>query len=111
MQYYRSFMETFGIPEDVLDRVISVRVKDHYYWAVQHEGALVTVSCAADRNHLYDGNDATLSEQLVTDEELFFENKEIDQTLVVQAFSAKHDPTSVVYIVTSLRDLRCVYNR
>ena len=111
MNHYAHFLKSFGVPEEIVDRMVAFRVKDHYYWAVETRGELCLVYCAYDKNHLYDGKDETLCEKMITSQTLIFRDQELAQTVVMQEYHSPHDEEDVVYVATSLRDLRCVYMR
>lgn len=111
MNHYAHFLKSFGVPEEIVDRMVAFRVKDHYYWAVETRGEMCLVYCAYDKNHIYDGKDETLCEKMITSQTLLFRDQELGQTVVMQEYHSPYDEEDVVYVATSLRDLRCVYMR
>ncbi|MCK5802872.1 MAG: hypothetical protein KAI66_08570 [Lentisphaeria bacterium] len=109
MQYTIHFLKAFGIPEDIADKVVAFRVKDHYFWAVEKKGELRLVYCAYDKDNIYDGKDETLCDKIVTTEDLIFGSGEMAQTVVLEKYQNDFDPNDTVYIATSLREQRCLY--
>ena len=109
MQYSIHFLKAIGIPASIAEKVVSFRVKDHYFWAVEQEGDTRLVYCAYDKNNIYDGKDETLCDKITTTEDLIFVNDEMNQTVVLERFLNAFDPSDVIYIATSLREQRCVY--
>lgn len=111
MNHYANFLKSFGVPERIVGRMAAFRVKDHYYWALERRGEMCLVYCAYDKNHIYDGKDETLCEKIITRQDLVFRDKELGQTVVMQEYRSPYDEEDVIYVATSLRDLRCVYLR
>jgi len=111
MNHYAHFLKSFGVPEEFVERMVAFRVKDHYYWALEKQGETCVVHCAYDKNNIYDGKDETLCEKIVTSQGLVFRDTELGQTVIMQRYVCPFDEEDIVYVATSLRDLRCVYLR
>ncbi|MBT3289902.1 MAG: hypothetical protein HN380_21340, partial [Victivallales bacterium] len=50
-------------------------------------------------------------EKIVTSQGLVFRDTELGQTVIMQRYVCPFDEEDIVYVATSLRDLRCVYLR
>lgn len=111
MKDYQQFLEYFGIPENIIERVVNVRVKDHYFWAIEKKDNQVTVSCAVDKNYIYDGEDRTLTEKITTSTNLVYHDSALDHTLILQKYINPFNEKDYHFIVTSLKDLRCVVEK
>lgn len=107
----KTFLRKFGVPEAIISNVILINTKDNYYWSVETVGDKVITYCAENRNDLYDGDDDTLSEKIVTGKSLFFRNKEIDHTLVIEEYVNNFENNHKAYVVTSLKDDFCMYEK
>jgi hypothetical protein len=111
MNHYAHFLKSFGVPEEFVERMVAFRVKGPYYWALEKQGEMCVVHCAYDKNNIYDGKDETLCEKIVVSQGLVFRDKELGQTVIMQRYVCPFDEENIVYVATSLRDLRCVYLR
>lgn len=107
----RTFLRKFGVPEDIISKVILMNTKDNYYWSVEAVEDKIIVYCAKNRNDLYDGDDKTLSEKIITSKNLFFRNKEIDHTLVIEEYVNSFETDHKAYVITSLKDDFCMYEK
>lgn len=105
------FLRKLGVPENIISNVILINTRDTYYWSVEASGDTLTTYCAINRNDLYDGSDETLSEKIVTNKNLFFRNNEIDHSLVIEEYVKSFGNNHKVYVVTSLKDDLCVYEK
>jgi len=72
---------------------------------------ILVVYCARNKNDIYDGDDETLTEKLVTGKSLFFRNNEIEYSLVIEEYVNTFDSNYKSYVVTSLKDDLCVYEK
>ncbi len=107
----RTFLRKFGVPENIISNIILINTRDNYYWSVEAVGDTLITYCAENRNDLYDGKDETLSKKIITGKNLFFKNKEIDHTLVIEEYVSSYEDNHKVYIVTSLKDALCMYEK
>lgn len=108
---FEKTLRQFGLSDELISKVITVKTKDEYYWMVEHKDTEVIVYCAVNRNDLYDGKDLTLSDKIITNKTLFLRNKEMDNTLVIEEYINKHGDKETAYVVTSLKDSLCVYEK
>jgi hypothetical protein len=106
-----AFLRKFGVPENIISNVLLINTRDAYYWSVEASGDTLTTYCAKNRNDLYDGCDETLSEKIITNKNLFFRNNEIDHSLVIVEYINSFENNHKAYVVTSLKDDLCVYEK
>lgn len=107
----KTFLRKFGVPENIISNVILINTRDTYYWSVEASGDTLTTYCAENRNDLYDGADETLSQKIVTNKKLFFRNNEIDHSLVIEEYVKSFENNCKAYVVTSLKDDLCMYEK
>ncbi len=107
----KTFLRKFGVPENIISNVLIIKARDTYYWSVEAEGDSLTAYCARNKNDIYDGADETLSEKIVTDKKLFFRNNEIDCSLVIEEYVKSFGNNDKAYIITSLKDTLCMYQK
>lgn len=105
------FLRKFGLPQEIIEKTITVSTKDNYLWIAEHDGDNVNVYCSTDRETLYDGNDKTLADKIITDKNLFFRNPKIDHILIAEEYVKTHGDGEVGYVVTSLKDSACMYEK
>ncbi|MFT5872672.1 MAG: hypothetical protein ACI8WT_001608 [Clostridium sp.] len=107
----KNFLRQFGVPENIISNVIIVNKNNDYYWSVEVVGDNLIAYCARNKNDIYDGNDNTLTEKIVTGKNLFFKNKEIEYSLVIEEYVNNFENNHKAYVVTSLNDSFCVYEK
>lgn len=107
----KTFLRKFGVPENIISNVIILNTKDTYYWSIEAIDDKLITYCAQNKNDLYDGDDETLSEKIITCKNLFFKNKKIDHSLVIQEYVNNFEDNHKAYVVTSLKDSLCMYEK
>ncbi|MCJ7691157.1 MAG: hypothetical protein MUO60_17840 [Clostridiaceae bacterium] len=107
----KTFLRKLGVPENIISNVLIMNTRDTYYWSVEAEGNTLTTYCARNKNDIYDGSDETLNEKIITDKSLFFRNKEIDYSLIVEEYVKSVGDNHKAYVITSLKDDFCMYER
>ncbi len=107
----KNFLRKFGVPENIISNVLLINTRDTYYWSVEVNGDTLTTYCARNKNDIYDGADETLSEKIITNKNLFFRNKEIDHSLIIEEYVKSFDNSKKSYVITSLKDDLCMYEK
>ena len=107
----KTFLRKFGVPENIISNVLLINTRDTYYWSVETTGETITTYCARNKNDIYDGADETLSEKIITSKNLFFRNKEIDHSLIIEEYVKSFDNNQKSYVITSLKDDLCMYEK
>lgn len=106
-----TFLRKFGVPENIISNILLLKTRDDYYWSVEVNGDSLTTYCARNKNDIYDGADETLSEKIITDKKLFFRNREIDHSLVIEEYVKNFGNDTKAYVITSLKDDLCMYEK
>ncbi|MGH4124195.1 MAG: hypothetical protein ACREV6_14810 [Clostridium sp.] len=107
----KTFLRKFGVPENIISNVLLINTRDTYYWSVEASDDTLTTYCARNKNDIYDGADETLSEKIITNKKLFFRNKDIDHSLVIEEYIKSFDNNQKLYVITSLKDDLCMYEK
>ncbi|MGH4138935.1 hypothetical protein [Clostridium sp.] len=105
------FLQKFGVPENIISNVLVLNERDTYYWSIESLGDTLITYCARNKNDIYDGQDDTLSEKIITGKNLYFRNKAIDHSLIIEEYVNAFGDNHKAYVVTSLKDDLCMYEK
>ncbi|MDD3839478.1 MAG: hypothetical protein PHP06_02805 [Clostridia bacterium] len=106
----KSILKYFGVPYDVVTRVVQIKDKGAFFWAIEDDEneETVTVQCAASREDIYDYDDSTLADKIVTDKALLFRNPAHENTLLAEKYINKYNG-DIIYVMNVFDDKKCLF--